>query len=425
MTDMAVLGCLMLAGLAVWISARFFRHPVSPFSLFFGSWFTALALYNLHWIEYVPIRRPAWILMGLGCLGFGLGWLLPYLFWNSRELRPPELVSRQVSPERLRTVIVICFVLGGIGVAAFLATVASTVGLATYIEAPGGVREAMAKGGSVVEPLKAFDWLNVANVVLCSFYLLVLKGRSRLVWPILAFSVFALFLMEDRTHFFYAFSWTGFLLLHSMKVTLRKVMMVMAAGAALLLAQFLLIAIWLGKVAENNPLLLEAANVQTGMVVLLSPYMYITESFPSLQVYMDTAPASTHGAMTFYPVFRMINMVDPTLEPPPIVGEFLNVPFESNTFTWLHQFYTDFGTAGVLVATWLVGLIVSFTYFRMLSTRSFYSVFVNGIFSYCCALSIFANHFTQGPAWFFLASGFLIAGWVSQPAASMRFAEEV
>ncbi len=399
-----------MAGLAVWISAKFFRHPFSPFAVFYGIWFTTLALYNMNWIDYTPVRRPTWILIGVSLVTYGIGWMIPYLAWNRCDYQDPAIVQKQVSSERLFVVIAICFVLGAIGIAVFLNIVQATVGLSSYIEAPEEIRAAMAKGGGLEEPLKAFDWLNVANVVLCSFYLFALKGqRKRIVWSVLIFSTITLLLMEDRTHFFYAFTWAVFVLLFSMKVTTRKLFAMAAVGTGLMLAQFLAIATWLGKVAENNPALMEVANVQDAMIVALPPYMYITESFPSLQVYIDSSPRSTHGAMTFYPVFRVWNLIDPTLEPPPVVPEFVQIPSDSNTFTWLQQFYDDFGNAGVLIGPWVIGILTSSVYFRMLRTRSFYGIYANGLFSFCLALSVFSNHFTQGPAWYFLAVGILIA----------------
>ena len=96
--------------------------------------------------------------------------------------------------------------------------------------------------------------------------------------------------------------------------------------------------------------------------------------------------------MTFYPIFKLLNLVDPTIEPPLIVAEFVSIPIEANTFTWLRQFYDDFGIVGVLIGPWVVGVVSSAVYFRMLRTREFYSTYVNGLFSFCLLLSIFGNH---------------------------------
>jgi oligosaccharide repeat unit polymerase len=425
MSHLLIPGCVAAAALVIWISARLFKHPFSPFSVFYSTWFLTLALYHLRLIEFITVRQSTWNLIGISLITFGLGWTIPYLAWNAREVESPDLVKQQVSADRLRIVIFLCFVLGVVWAVVFLQAVRSTVGLETYIEAPAEIRAAMAQGGELQEPLIALDWLNVANVPLCCFYLFVLKGSRRIfIWPILFFSIASLFLTQDRTHFFYAASWAVFVVLHSMRVTLKRVATVVAVAVALLLSQFMLVALWLGKVAENSSGLLQASNVQEGMTFMLPPYMYITESFPSLQVYMDTELPTTHGLMTFYPTLRLIRAIDPTIRTPSsVVTEFVQVPFESNTFTWLQQFFDDFGISGIVIGPWFIGVLTSFVYFRMLRTRSFYTTLINGLFSYCLALSVFANHFTQGPAWYFLVVSFVIAIWVKPPIARLGLVE--
>ena len=123
--------------------------------------------------------------------------------------------------------------------------------------------------------------------------------------------------------------------------------------------------------------------------------------------------------MTFYPVFKLLKLVDPTLEPPAIVAEFVSVPFEANTFTWLHQFYTDFGVAGVLLGPLVAGLLASGLYFHMLRTRRFYSTYATALLCFCLTLSIMVNHLTQGPAWFFLAIGAVIALYIRAPHTAL------
>ena len=411
-----VLGATVLAALAAWISGRCFAHPVSPFSVYYVSWFASLALYGAGWIAYTPVRASTWMLIALSLAAFGAGWSIPYLAWDRRGVRNPAELCRGISEARLYQAIRFCFVLGAIGLAVFLHSVHSTLGLAAYLEAPHEIRQAMAAGGQVSEGIKPFNWLNVSNVVLASLYLFAMGGRRRrTVWFVLVFSIAAVLLMEDRTRFFYATLWAGFLLCHSMKLQVKKIAAGLGIVAVLLLAQFLAVAAWLGKVAENSPVLVESAHASSATLVLLPPYMYATASFPALQAYLDSAPRLTHGAMTFYPVFKLLNLVDPTLEPPAIVAEFVSVPFEANTFTWLHQFYTDFGVAGVLLGPLVAGLLASGLYFHMLRTRRFYSTYATALLCFCLTLSIMVNHLTQGPAWFFLAIGAVIAAYIQAP----------
>jgi len=407
------LGASSMAALAVWLSSRCFAHPVSPFSAFYVAWFSSLALYGAGWIAYTPVRASTWLLIALSLAAFGAGWSIPYLSWDARRVRSSGELRRGISEARLYQAIRLCFALGAIGLAGFLYSVHSTLGLAAYIEAPHEIRQAMSAGGEVSEGIKPFNWLNVSNVVLSSLYLFALGGRRRLqVWFVLGFSAAAVLLMEDRTRFFYATLWAGFMLSFSMKLRAKKIVAGLGIVAVILLAQFIAVAAWLGKVAENSPVLMDSSRASSSTLALLPPYMYATSSFPALQAYLDTAPRPTYGAMTFYPLFKLWKLVDPTLESPAIVADFVSIPLEANTFTWLHQFYTDFGVAGVFLGPLLTGLLASGLYFHMLRTRNFYSTYATALLCFCLTLSIMVNHLTQGPAWFFLASGAVIACYI-------------
>lgn len=413
-----ILGCLAGAAAAIFVSSKLFRHPFSPFSIFYCTWFIAMAAYHMNWIAYVPVRRSGWTVIAISMVTFALGWMIPYLAWNPKTFALGEIVRSKVSAERFFLVIVICFVLGGIAFLMFLYVVNQQLGIASFVLAPSEIRESMSTKGGLVEPLKPLSWLNVANVALCTYYLFGIQGpRRRWVWLILAMSLLELPMLQDRIHFFFAAVWAGSVLLYSVRVTLRKLVAVAAIGMALLLAQFFAVAYWLGKVAENNPILMDVANVEGTQVLMLAPYMYLTVSLPALQVHLDSSPRPTHGAMTFYPIFQVVHQIDPTLEPPPVVSDFVAVPSPANTFTWLQQFYDDFGIAGIWIGPWVIGILTSFFYFHMLSNRDVYSTLMSGVFSFCLALSIYGNHFTQGPAWYFLAVCFLIDRFVRKKVA--------
>jgi oligosaccharide repeat unit polymerase len=308
-----------------------------------------------------------------------------------------------------------------VGLADFLWTVQATLGLATYLIAPYEIRQEMSLGGSIVEGLRVLNWLNVCNTVLCTFYLYVLHGnRRKQVWFILLVSFVSLFFIEDRTRFFFATLWAGYVLIHARQWSARKVLRGVVLTGIVLMIQFFAVATWLGKIASNNTALLAAANVDDVFTPLLSPYTYITGNFPALQAYVDSSPDRTFGAMTFYPAFKILRIVNPTLKLPQVVAEPFPVPSEINTFTWLHQFYTDFGVAGVAVGPWMVGLLAGLLYFHMREAPSFYSLYANGLISFGLTLSFMVNHLASGPVWYFLAVGIFVAKYVRQTSLDKR-----
>ncbi len=412
---------LLLAVAGVWVSSRMFGHPISPFSVFYGVWFFTLGLFFLRWVEYTPVRPQAWSLIALNLVSFGSGWILAYLFQRPGVSNwKMELASERVSPERLRKVIYVSFALGMVGLAEFLRNVQGLLGLATYLVAPHEIRQAMAIGGGLDEGIKPFNWLNVLTVVLCVFYLrFVQNNRRRLVWTILIASIVATLFMEDRTRFFFALLWSAYVVAHLRGLNGRKLLAAGLVLAVVLAVQFFVVANWLGKIAGNNPVLLEAADVSEPYFALLTPYLYVTGSYPALQAYLDTQPESTAGAMTFYPGFKVLRLMKPSLKVPLIVAEPVSIPSEINTFTWLHQFYTDFGVAGVILGPLGVAFLSGLVYFHMLQTKGFYSLYANGLISFGLTLSFMVNHLTQGPVWFLLGVGLPIARYITIPMPAL------
>jgi oligosaccharide repeat unit polymerase len=307
-----------------------------------------------------------------------------------------------------------------VGLVEFLWRVQRTLGLVTYIEAPHEIRQAMAVGGVLEEGLKPLNWLNVMSVVLCAYYLRFKQnGRRKLVWTILITSILATLFMEDRTRFFFALLWTTYVLTQMWELNARKLFAAGLVLAAVLAVQFFVVAAWLGKIADNNPVLLEAANVSEPYFAALTPYVYLTGSYPALQAYLDTRPESTAGSMTFYPAFKVLRLVNPSLKAPQIIAEPVAIPSEFNAFTWLHQFYTDFGVSGVIFGPFTVAFLSGLIFFRMLGTKNFYSLYANGLFSFALTMSFMVNHITQGPLWYLLAVGFPIAQYIARPTPAL------
>lgn len=404
---------LGLAGAAVLTSSRWFGHPFSPFGVFYGIWFLALSLLCASLVEYIPIHSSTWALVTASLLAFGLGWLLSYILGGSAgSAATSDFPRDNVSEKRFEKCISVLFAMGMIGALNFLWDVQTYMGLASYLVAPSEVRGAMGLG-DLAEGLKPLNWLNVANVVLCAFYVMILRGKRRkYVWSVLIVSLLATLIMEDRQRFFYALLWTSFVLAYSRKWTKGELIRAASIVCIVLVIQFLAVAAWLGKVTENNPVLVNVANVPEVFHPLLMPYVYLTGNFPALQEYISTTPQRMGGAMTFYPAFRAAQLILPTLKLPEVIGDFYAVPFDFNTFTWLYNFYADFGVAGAVIAPGLFGLFSGLAYFRMRKSMSFYSLYATGLLSFGFTLSFMTNHFAQGPMWFFLAVGVFIAKYV-------------
>ncbi len=412
---------LLLAVASVWVSSRVFGHPISPFSVFYGVWFFTLALFFLRLVEYTPVRAQAWRLIVLNLVSFGFGWMLAYLFQRPAMSNwKTEVATERVSPERLRRVIYVSFALGMLGLAEFLRNVQGVLGLATYLTAPNEIREAMATGGGLDTEVQPLNWLNVLTVVLCAYYLRVTRGqRRKFVWAILLISILSTFFMEDRARFFFAVLWSAYVLVPVRGWNRRKLLVTGLVLAVVLFMQFFFVATLLGKIAGNYPVILESANVSEEFLPLLTPYTSLTGGCPALQAYLDSLPETTSGAMTFYPAYKVLRLFNPSLKALPAVPDPVAIPFEFNAFPWLYEFYTDFGVAGVTLGPLSVAFLSGLIYLQMLRSMSFYSLYANGLLSFCLTFSFYGNHLSRGPVWYLLAVGFPIAWYVAKPVPAL------
>jgi oligosaccharide repeat unit polymerase len=372
-------------------------------------------------VEYTPVRVEAWRLIVINLISFGFGWMLAYLFQRPGvSTSKMEFGSERVSPERLRRVIYLSFALGMVGLEEFLRRVQGLLGLATYLVAPDEIREAMATGGGLDTEVQPLNWLNVLTVVLCAYYLRVTRGeRRKLVWAILMVSILSTFFMEDRARFFFAVLWSAYVLAPERGWNMRKLLATGLVLAVILGVQFFFIATLLGKMAGNFPVILESATVSEGFFPVLTPYTALTGEYPALQAYLDTQPEKTSGAMTFYPAHKVLRLLNPSLRALPAVPEPVGIPFDFNAFPWLYELYTDFGVAGVMLGPLCVAFLSGLIYHHMFRSMSFYSVYANGLLSFCLTFSFYGNHLARGPVWYLMAVGMLIAWYVTRPAPAL------
>jgi oligosaccharide repeat unit polymerase len=356
-------------------------------------------------------------LIALNLIGFGFGWMLAYLFQRPGMSNwETGLPAERDSPERLRKVIYLSFALGMVGLAAFLRNVQGVLGLATYLTAPNEIREAMDMGGGLDTEIQPLNWLNVLTVVLCAYYLRATRGeRRKSMWAILLISIISSLFMEDRVRFFFAVLWSAYMLAPARGWNGRKLLATGLLVTVVLALQFFFVAALLGKIAGNYPVVLESASVSEEFFPLLTPYTSLTGGYPALQAYLDTQPVTTYGAMTFYPAHKVLKLLNPSLKPLPAVPAPVGIPFEFNAFPWLYEFYTDFGVAGVTLGPLCVAFVSGLIYLHMLRSRSFYSVYANGLLSFCLTFSFYGNHLTRGPVWYLLAVGIPIARYITRP----------
>jgi oligosaccharide repeat unit polymerase len=119
------------------------------------------------------------------------------------------------------------------------------------------------------------------------------------------------------------------------------------------------------------------------------PYLYLTTPLSNFGYITEINVPSTGGARTIYAlasVFQLDGLLN--VDELPI----RRIPF--NTHAYMTDFYVDFGTAGVLILSYLLGLLVKWSYANALSRPDFLSEGIWISVGFASFVLFFSNHFT-------------------------------
>jgi hypothetical protein len=279
------------------------------------------------------------------------------------------------------------------------------------------------------------------------------------VWAAVACCTLATWITTDRTHFFVLVLTSYFLAVFRLgpRCSFRRLLGLSAAACLALLANFLLIEIWVGKwavpvsvtsthigrpsaTAGPVPTLVAwtdavAQGVPSGAAVpppapappewrtrltrianrTTTLYLYATGSIAALNSLVADPPPRTHGIHTFYPIARALQragviagpLPDAVLTARPI-GMTTGPDLRFNTYTFLSYPYEDFGSAGAIVYALFVGLASGAVYGVAQRRRaSPAALLAIAQVSGAVVLSIFVNKFNNTASWYILLCSLL------------------
>lgn len=125
-------------------------------------------------------------------------------------------------------------------------------------------------------------------------------------------------------------------------------------------------------------------------------YMTISDNFRTLRLLTETIPARIPFQMGRFTTYGLYSILPGHQEN---MGEFQNriwgwERYSGSVSTYLGPFYVDFGLAGVVIGSFLIGVLAMFLYNRMLSRPSPYTVLLYSYMAYCLMFMTFSNPFT-------------------------------
>jgi len=409
---MMVATVLAAGALMVLIARLFLRDIAAPVSVFAMVWCLLVGLFHLDMVSYDPVHPETWwaIAASAACFLLG-GWsaLLALPVGRARS----DMRQLPIDRSRLEKALALLSLLGILGLILQMIHLERTVGLGNLSEDPVWARELHTN----VKYWGYLNILNVANVALVVFYTCRFRRfRWWMVLPLLAALVSAL-LTTDRTRFFYIAIWATFVWWYmggGLRSRLRQ-----ATGSVLILACLLTFFLAVGNHYERtySDRFPEYLHFEQRWEFLAEPYIYLTGSIPALDALMHDDNPYYLGKFSLSPLITAAGFFVSGLEPVELRGTLYYVPLELNTYSYLQQFFQDFGWFGVLIGPFICGLISCLAYAAMRRRPTLFNLYLASLLAYCCTISIFVNMFTQEATWFFVAVGYLVQRYAAMPAA--------
>jgi len=365
------------------------RYVVNPLFLFMAVWGTAVALYvgGVYAGTFPPPQSALWAAVLLNVGGFSLG----YLTWAAFQRLLPRgegvpplnrglpardttlFRARVLSPERITRMLQLA---GLMGLVALSLGVYRTVVIASHLGMslqelltdPGMLRVGFAM--FVTAGVFETSWIVMLNsvtsslfsigFVLLGVFLHVDAGRRKYFYLggflliVLAIGLTSVSRYEATVNIVYmVFAYCFVRGLDRRPTAGHRVLTVLiplAAGAVL----FFIIDILLRKSAEyGRPDRLQG--------FLYHLFWYLASPLAAFNELLTTFDGRYHlGQYTFFPFYKWLYRFYLAPEADiSVFGEFVLIPYAANVYTYLRNFYEDFGMIGVVAAPYALGLATS------------------------------------------------------------------
>ena len=373
-----------------------------PTVIYIAVWLICLFLFCLRLISYDALSVKAILLIALSLLGFAAGALIP----GKRALSPTY-----VNLARLEKWVMVLFVASLTGVFLLVRYMAANYSLVTYFVNPMEIRADFDSWttfhswtmGIICIPLYVFcatahrlysgrwRWFTALSMVLPLPYGILMTDRSTIL-VLYGLAFFAWAYVRSK-------SWRD-----------REVLR-FAVGLGLIgITYFIGIGSLLGKI--SNPVY-DSPDVHVNAVVA-APYHYAASNFVTFSKAIEDVHQLTFGKRLFYVPLRLAEKVGLVRNLDTwVTYDFYDVPIPANTYTHLFVFYQDFGSAGVVVIPFLLGLIQSWLYRRR---PTLFSVGMSAIFAVINCFSVFITLIVNPGIWFFTMLLAIISFSVTEPA---------
>ena len=406
---------LALSVVGAWLLSKARYNDVfTPLFSYAAVWCASLLLFRLRLVDYDELNCQTALIIAASVAAFGAGCML------AGKPSAQTETSLPINQQRLAVVITALLILNVIGLVLLVRWLQTGFGLLTNL----GDVSALRASSDETTRVGALGFLTLLDLplLLCAWMYYLRFGKRR--WFTVLGVVVPLlepYLKGDRGTLTFdlltmLFLWIYY---HGWRRPNQTVVSRVSVLGVVLLGYFLAMGSLLDKLASQPQQAMTArqTSLTSGTALaLVSPYIYATASFPTLQQGMQDVDHFTWGARTFFPVARLLYALGVIRQrPEPLTFDFYFVPVPFNTYTHLFTFYQDFGTAGIVLVPLLLGWLETRVYLSLKRSPGFFSLTAAACFLGINCFSIFIPIILSLSIWYCLTVLWLLSRWCRAP----------
>jgi hypothetical protein len=406
----------LLAGVvAVPLSRRLTGGWFAPAALVTAVWGSTLGLFFLRLLPY-PTPRATTVVFILAAVAALVGGSLA---GERLATRTPGLMIPFGLPARPGAWVGSLAVLGLCGSAWYALDVGAILGWRAF-DTPSVIRHAL--GDKTIPSEYLFlQYFCVATPLLAIALSQTGIKMGRWVYAGAIMCALATWITTDRTQFFLIVLGGFFVFAYrrGSRLSLGGLSAALLLCATLLVANFLLVGMWVGKTPAGLGVTMQLpgkgasaepapTRLDRSLQGASTLYLYSTASYAALDTLLRDPPAQTYGRYTFYPVLRLLQrlrIVDlhlpaAALEDRPL-GLERGRQLTFNAYTFLYYPFVDFGVFGAVGYALVIGLVSGIAY-RWVSTlpSSPGHLLLMAQIATALVLSVFVNKFNNTGSWY-------------------------
>ncbi len=349
----------------------------NPLSIFSMVWFFSALGTIVGPIQYTPISIKMVIFITASFSAIFLGALTPALLRmiNKAQIQGINCTTI-VNNQHIFLIIVILSLLGTFGPILMLLHLYRSAHLSLLLNPAlhSKLREMSLSGGEIIYSLTTtlLLSLNIVALVFAGLFLAISNKIKKYIflWPLINILVGCL-ITAGRS----IIIWGLMLLISSFifsKIFFKREKIKLCLRYVVLLLIIIVILAsmrnWRGGSIEGTYLYTKSFYGDTLRWKIDTPTFYsfvsifdtFCGSIPSLSQFLETTDSELGlGAYTFNPFFKWFGDKDISFYYPPA-----HIPFECNIFSYLREFYVDYGFLGMICLNMILGFLASFYYYK-------------------------------------------------------------